>query len=135
MNENKEYLENILSGVHNDTKEAIKVPTLRRFITEQLGYPLEKHFYTTKDGYINTVYRIPGNKNFKPGKMGNTYNPLRPVVIYQHGLFDSCMSFVADEENSLGIKLVNEGFDVWLNNARGNRYSREHQYIDLETCS
>ncbi len=27
-----------------------------------MGYPLEKHIYTTEDGYMNTVYRIPGTK-------------------------------------------------------------------------
>ena len=91
-----------------------------------MGYPLEKHYYTTRDGYINTVYRIPGTKGMKSGKIDNAYDPNRPVVIYQHGLLDSCMSLVANEEHSLGLMLVNEGFDLWLNNSRGNRYSREH---------
>jgi hypothetical protein len=38
---------------------------MRRFIFEKLGYPLEKHHYFTKDGCINTVFRIPGPKNTK----------------------------------------------------------------------
>ena len=37
-----------------------RTPTLRRFIEEDLGYPCEKHVYVTQDGYINTLYRIPG---------------------------------------------------------------------------
>jgi hypothetical protein len=45
-----------------------KKPTLRRFIVEKLGYPLEKHSYMTKDGYINSVYRIPGIKGSKEGQ-------------------------------------------------------------------
>jgi hypothetical protein len=45
-----------------------KKPTLRRFIVENLGYPLEKHSYMTKDGYINSVYRIPGIKGSKEGQ-------------------------------------------------------------------
>lgn len=34
--------------------------TIRRFVQNTLGYPLEKHVYATDDGYLNTVYRIPG---------------------------------------------------------------------------
>lgn len=63
------------------------------------------------------------------------YDPNRPVVIYQHGLLDSSVSIVCDEEDSIGLRLVNMGFDLWLNNSRGNRYSRDHQCIDLDTCS
>ena len=63
------------------------------------------------------------------------YDPKRPVVIYQHGLLDCCASIVCNEEESIGLRLVNMGFDLWMNNSRGNRYSRDHQYIDLDTCS
>lgn len=41
---------------------------------------------------------------------------------------------IAQEENSLGLKLVNAGYDLWMGNSRGNRYSREHQEIDVDTC-
>jgi len=50
-------------------------------------------------------------------------------------LADSCAGIVCDEEDSLGLKLVNMGFDLWLNNSRGNIYSREHMNIDLNNCS
>lgn len=59
-------------------KETIQYPSLRRFISEKLGYPLEKHIYTTKDGYINSVYRIPGLKGTKEGLGAQG----KPVVIY-----------------------------------------------------
>lgn len=144
VHENKEYYKKKLyeqadyaaeqisiAGQH--TKQAVKVPTLRRFIQEQMGYPLEKHVYTTEDGYINSVYRIPGVKGYKAGKKNR--DPKRPVVLYQHGLLDCCVGIVADQEDSIGLRLVNEGFDLWMNNSRGNRYSRDHQLIDLDTCS
>ena len=83
---------------------------------------MEKHVYHTKDGYLNTVYRIPGPKNFTKND-----NYPKKVAIYQHGLIDCCIGIVADEEDSLGIMLVNSGYDLWLNNSRGNRYSRDHQ--------
>lgn len=64
--ENKEYYQKEakekISDISAGISESIKYPTLRRLITEKLGYPLEKHKYTTDDGYINTVFRIPGTK-------------------------------------------------------------------------
>ena len=97
---------------------------VRRFVTEKMGYPLEKHIYATEDGYLNTVYRIPGKKGTDPTLAEK--DPKRPVAIYQHGLMDCSISILACEEESLGFKLVNAGFDLWLNNSRGNRYSRDH---------
>ena len=55
------------SWAHDQAKKAVQTPTPRRLIEEKLGYPLERHVYTTKDGYINTVYRIPGPKGSVPG--------------------------------------------------------------------
>ena len=45
------------------------------------------------------------------------------------------MGIICAEENSLGLQLVNHGYDLWLNNSRGNRYSKDHKVIDLEDCS
>ena len=106
-----------------------KDPTPKRFITEKLGYPLEKHKYTTEDGHINTVFRIPGKKNTRPGV---TKDPSRRVAIYQHGVLDCFIGIIAAGEDSLGLKLVNQGYDLWMNNSRGNRYSRDHQHIDMK---
>jgi hypothetical protein len=53
----------INESVQNKKAElGLQYPTLRRFISEEMGYPLEKHVYATKDGYLNTVFRIPGCK-------------------------------------------------------------------------
>ena len=37
------------------------------------------------------------------------------------------------EENSLGLRLVEAGYDLWINNSRGNKYSRDHMILDIKT--
>ena len=50
------------------------------------GYPVEKHFYRTRDDYINCAFRISGPK----GHGAKHLVEKRPVMVLQHGLNDSC---------------------------------------------
>ena len=65
--------------------------------------------------------RISGPK----GKVGHFGSKQGPVVIYQHGLLDCCATILCEGQDSLGLQLVNHGFDLWLPNSRGTRYSKE----------
>lgn len=48
---------------------------------------------------------------------------LKPLLL-QHGLTSSADDFVVNgEKNSLGLLLANKGYDVWLGNNRGCKYS------------
>jgi len=48
-------------------------------------------------------------------------------VLLQHGLLDSCDSWIANfEDKATAFILVNLGYDVWLGNNRGNKYGRKH---------
>ncbi|EAL73071.1 hypothetical protein DDB_G0268964 [Dictyostelium discoideum AX4] len=87
------------------------------------GYPVENHFATTKDGYIISLQRIPNGK-----KIINNNKKLKASVILQHGLEDIGTTWVIQENDyqSLGFILADEGYDVWISNVRGTRYSNKH---------
>ena len=99
-------------------------------IVKDHGYRIEKHFYETKDNYINCAFRIPGPKKDESASVAN-----RPVLLLQHGMNDSCQFALNEGKDSLALFFAECGFDVWLNNQRGSCYSRHHRYLDPDNDS
>lgn len=84
------------------------------------GYPIEQHKdVQTQDGYLLELHRIPyGIKN---------KNDSRPVVLMMHGILCSSADWVTTgPEKGLAYILAEQGYDIWMGNARGNTWSRKH---------
>lgn len=92
---------------------------------ERQGYPAETHKNVqTEDGYLLELHRIPhGKRNMNPNQ--------KPVVFLMHGIMSSSADWVnMGSEKSLSYILADAGYDVWMGNARGTKWSRKHIKYD-----
>ncbi|XP_017786629.1 PREDICTED: lipase 1-like [Nicrophorus vespilloides] len=100
-------------GCYHNPDQYLEVTSM----IQRYGFNVESYEVITEDGYILKVFRIP--------------NPSRPPVFLQHGITISCICFTNSGNHSIAFLLHQAGYDVWLGNYRGNRYSSKH--VKLKT--
>ncbi|KAF6173560.1 hypothetical protein GIB67_037473 [Kingdonia uniflora] len=97
-------------------------------VISKFGYKCQEYKVKTADKYILGVSRILPSTKQAPGA-GCTRTP----VILQHGLMtDGNCWFLNNRNQNLPCILADRGFDVWIANTRGTRFSTGHKTMSTK---
>ena len=114
-------------------------------MVKDLGYELEEHLVPTEDGFILGIQRIRETKGIftdadrklslppSPAKSLSSISDSvnlkkKPPIMFISGCLLNAEVWFCHKipENNLPIYLAEQGFDIWLLNRRGSKYSSRH---------
>lgn len=92
------------------------------------AYQFDHYEVQTEDGPIIALFRVrltpEGLGKLPVNQKPNVHRP----IFLQHGLTSCADSwFLNGQKGSIGFHLVDQGYDVFVGNNRGNKYSKEHR--------
>ncbi|XP_042495388.1 triacylglycerol lipase 2-like isoform X1 [Macadamia integrifolia] len=90
------------------------------------GYQCQEFYVKTEDGYVLNMQRIStsGGGRSSGGSRGGGKKVNKQPVLLQHG--DGMTWLLNTPQQSLAFILADSGFDVWIANTRGTKFSRQH---------
>ncbi|KAM7251193.1 hypothetical protein ACFE04_023076 [Oxalis oulophora] len=114
------------SVAYSDFRRRSSGESLCNQLIRPAGYPCTEHSIQTSDGYLLALQRVSSSNRDLRLSTG-------PPVLLQHGLFTAGDSwFLNSPQQSLGFILADQGFDVWVANVRGTRWSDTHVSLSLK---
>ncbi|KAL9056238.1 MAG: hypothetical protein Q9162_003029 [Coniocarpon cinnabarinum] len=100
------------------------------------GYYAEEHVVHTEDGYLLGLHRLAWRKGEEDQRVNAGPGTIQKKVVYlHHGLMMNSEVWVCrtEKDKALPFVLVDAGYDVWLGNNRGNKYSKKSTKFSPDT--